>query len=456
MRGIISVLILIFAFVGFANSAQAKPEKATIAEMAFDPECNCYTYNFGSYAITVPAEAVNNNSQFTFSSKHPDSKKAQLTISIKNLPPFVPNLRNIEISAPPILIDNTYKKSHCSDSGYLNIHYLSFYDYRYAQHKAAAHIPPSRIPDGNAQFATVLQGSGFRIERGKWSELCGSGSDLIPGEYEPVILIHGFTADLNFLTETPVIGGGEETWGHLPSILEQEVVGADSLAIRVFEFRWASNTRFEDAARDLADAINYVRDLAQRDVHIVAHSMGGILARTYLQNISNEHDVAPVKSLTTIGSPHSGLSSNDDLVGFPEGLQDPVASACLQVTCYQAGDPSELFRSRLYPGVTLGGIIQRIQAMNGDESAPLHDFTAAIPVQVLIGLRHTSSGLDRGDGLITFNGQRWSATDALNSTNLLRNSAFGSAAISEYALQMEDITDVWALSPGSVFPLGFD
>ncbi len=89
----------------------------------------------------------------------------------------------------------------------------------------------------------------------------------------------------------------------------------------------------ETLAEDLGDLILRIRDQVCADdeekrrfkVHLVAHSMGGLVCRTFLQNESvgeqfhAAHDVGPsdvVDKVFTYGTPHNGI----DMRGVPRGL----------------------------------------------------------------------------------------------------------------------------------------
>ena len=88
-------------------------------------------------------------------------------------------------------------------------------------------------------------------------------------------------------------------------------------------------------------------DRAQK-THIVAHSMGGLDSRYLLSPVSGKQLVAPVRSLTTISTPHQGSPIADlidrplDLLPFPHLRFSP------------AGKPLELALNAL--GISLDGL----------------------------------------------------------------------------------------------------
>jgi len=153
---------------------------------------------------------------------------------------------------------------------------------------------------------------------------------------EPVLFVHGYT-------NLGKHGGGEETWGKLPELIENE-------GYAVFEFTWITSARFVDAGQDLADAIDKINLITNKKVHIIAHSFGGLLSRTYLQNLVLLRPYRNnVQSLITIGTPHSGIFDTDGKyygIDFKKGqdpnvIQDLITfEGCQQTSCHQTGEPT--------------------------------------------------------------------------------------------------------------------
>jgi hypothetical protein len=258
---------------------------------------------------------------------------------------------------------------------------------------------------------------------------CGLNDTNCFQNKKPVLFVHGF------LPSVYEMGGGEDTWGYFP----QAIKNSDPDSIRVFEFRWVSAARFQDVAADLAQAIQLISQKTGQKVHIIAHSFGGILTRTYMQGLatgkSYNHDIA---SVTTIGTPHSGIfdsSKTAHNVTFPQGQDSQLSgdasiagnkqiNGCKQVSCYQMGefvgftqgelefyhlnipDPNnepmdvpDQLESKQKPGK----FIAVLQAFDQ------HPLPSHLPIQVLMGLsttRGSNDTIDEGDGLITFTGQR--------------------------------------------------
>ncbi|MFF9472142.1 esterase/lipase family protein [Streptomyces roseolus] len=85
--------------------------------------------------------------------------------------------------------------------------------------------------------------------------------------------------------------------------------------------------RVEDAAQDLLELIDELRAKAHVDrVHLVAHSMGGLICRCLLQKLLPERGIEPtarVAKLFTYGTPHGGISF-DVGFGMLERLRDAI------------------------------------------------------------------------------------------------------------------------------------
>lgn len=93
----------------------------------------------------------------------------------------------------------------------------------------------------------------------------------------PVLLVNGY--ERNQLGAASPLGGGQKVWGTLPDLLEEKQYA-------VYEFRWRTNTSLPEIARELAEAIDIISKQTGKKTHIVAHNIGGIVARLYLQNLA--------------------------------------------------------------------------------------------------------------------------------------------------------------------------
>jgi len=238
------------------------------------------------------------------------------------------------------------------------------------------------------------------------SVLCSefaAGSPELQTDAQPVLFVHGYNR-LNSL------GGGSGTWNRMVAELGTLMGGtASTPKILPFEFRWRTNARYEDVAEELFLAVQAIKQATGKNVHIVAHSFGGLLARTYLQGLADIGAAysTPVASLTTIGTPHSGIfhSSNSE---YPDGTDHSIGGlsieGCGQISCFQTGNTISDSLVEWLLGTEKGNIIRDLNDGN-------HPFLSTdLPVQVLIGLRtwvdNKTIIYTDGDGLISFDGQR--------------------------------------------------
>ncbi len=273
---------------------------------------------------------------------------------------------------------------------------------------------------------------------------------------EPVLFVHGFTPW--------GLGGGYGTWGHFPRLALQTKT-TEGKTLVPFEFHWNTNADFKQVATDLGKAINLIYRKSNKKVHVVAHSFGGVLTRVLLQGPydgSDRWDVgglngdmlaakSAVASLTTLGSPHSGILDADGLVStidgtelpFPKGQDAATFEFCQQVTCWQMGEPVRQFSD-----------INGRRGFTGDDwrrggiAAQLATTTSrlpSIPISVGIGLASTPSSfgvsfLENGDRLITFEGQRFMRHDSTSSARsdaLMVKTRVGNSLVSEVLLGYE-------------------
>lgn len=262
-----------------------------------------------------------------------------------------------------------------------------------------------------------------------------------------VLFVHGYTPLGGF-------GGGDSilssTWGSLPRLVKLQRDPADPLVylFEPYNFQWRTNASFLNVARDLAAAIDKAyRDTGQKKVHIVAHSFGGVLARVVLQRTApGAMDVSDkVASLTTVGTPHSGIHEGgpDNPFSLPDGWAPwDVGLNCGQISCYQMGlvratEIADWAKAALNPSGT--------PPVAGYVSHDLFNTTNRLPsglkLQVLLGqtiLRAqppNSPARDTfrdGDGLISYRGQRFLPTAGETSLKLEdRGSDTGGAVVTE-------------------------
>ncbi len=259
---------------------------------------------------------------------------------------------------------------------------------------------------------------------------------------EPVLFIHGFLAEMPWSSRP--LGGGKGTWGLFPKMLED-------LNYLTFEWRWNTSARFNDVATELGYAIEHITEVTGKEVHLVAHSFGGILVRTLLQQqaYANNKDYSHyIATVTTLGTPHSGIADENKCmhgVEFPLG-QDGTAmfNGCDQLSCQQVGeDMLDAVDAKVY-GVAdaEGGLIAKL----AETANNLPD----VDILSLIGLtthRGPNDVIDEGDGLISGWGQRFRPEDASDGTcgsvstswkplltNVFMGNHEGAARVTEYVL----------------------
>ena len=230
------------------------------------------------------------------------------------------------------------------------------------------------------------------------------------GKGDPVLFIHGYKAGTERVT-----GGGEGTWGTFPRLLWLE-------GYVPFEFRWNTGTRFQEAANDLERAINLIHSKTRKRIHIVAHSMGGVLTRTLLQGIHVSEDYKAtykakmqreIASVVTIGSPYSGIADKDYCRGstaIPQGRDSETIEFCGQLSCQQLGEDILGKDAAKFYGVAdgAGGLLPKLNDL-------IRNPFPKVEMLSLIGLttrRFGNDEVDEGDGLITFEGQRFGTYDS--------------------------------------------
>jgi pimeloyl-ACP methyl ester carboxylesterase len=220
-----------------------------------------------------------------------------------------------------------------------------------------------------------------------------------PSGRQPVVLVHGYRLRDGYLDSGDL--QDDDYWEDLPSLLY-------TAGHAPYVFRWNTAQRFGDAARSLRQVMDNVRSRhAGKAPLIVAHSFGGLVARTYAQGLDGSGErpipgVSELRGVVTIGTPHSGIFGNPTALdgawfpagGDPTGRQTArrpanfILNRCLQVSCYQAGrDVGHIFRPygsslnlredfgvALNPGETIAAINYGGKAMK-------------VPLYALLGLQ---------------------------------------------------------------------
>jgi uncharacterized protein YjdB len=288
--------------------------------------------------------------------------------------------------------------------------------------------------NGNDSIA-VLDGSCT-----EWDYISKENINPCEGK-QGIIFVHGFTVTFGSYDN---FGGGTGTWGETFNYVLNEL-SKTYPNVAVYEFKWKTNSRFEEQAYYLSKAIKEVASLTGVKPIVVAHSFGGTLAATYVtgnaeqiaRNAACSQDscipkVTQVKydkdiaELITIGSPLSGIvdssSKNDFKLPLGRDPDDPMISKCGQMTCAEAGFEGtvtdgirryynknefasymtkESYNTYKFMGVNPqypGYLISKIHAAwkNGVSNPPR--------LKVLVGMK-TNSFVIAGDGLISTSGQ---------------------------------------------------
>jgi hypothetical protein len=121
----------------------------------------------------------------------------------------------------------------------------------------------------------------------------------------PIVNVHGMNSD-------------EATWGGYPAFTANAHTGWKAFAVDEMDtMPWQPNTIAQNAAimADYVDTIQRQENAWQVD--LVAHSMGGLISRYYVQNLMVEHDgIRPARRLVMLGTPNAG-SPCADLFSVP-------------------------------------------------------------------------------------------------------------------------------------------
>ncbi len=126
----------------------------------------------------------------------------------------------------------------------------------------------------------------------------------------PVILLNGFQAACNPLRSTSTIGNSADTFGQLSTLLS-----ADDIPVAFFNNCSYGDIAIEQLAAQLGVFIANLTYIdgspVTQQVDLVAHSMGGLIARAYLAGMQLDGSVAPVtdprvRKLVQIATPNFG------------------------------------------------------------------------------------------------------------------------------------------------------
>lgn len=239
------------------------------------------------------------------------------------------------------------------------------------------------------------------VARANASELwqLSSKKNIDWNDDEPILLLHGYRKDTS-TTRLPELA---DYWRDLPKILNQY----QNEKYVVYGYKWATDQKFQTAADDLATAIREINRLSGKKVHLIAHSMGGVLARTLLEEldgVTTRSASDGVASVTTFGTPYGGLEDYDGVVGaFAEFV-------CDSITCHQLDD--SIFNRSFEFGKNKNEWANFFDINPNDGSISNHfaqsNWKPTVPYITAIGLRRNfAGGANGGDGLITIQNQRF-------------------------------------------------
>ncbi|MEW6487974.1 MAG: SUMF1/EgtB/PvdO family nonheme iron enzyme [Thermodesulfobacteriota bacterium] len=225
--------------------------------------------------------------------------------------------------AGPVTVQVPYDPALLAGEGDLGPNSLIVYTY-HEESGVWLPVPTSGVdPVSQRVTAQVTHFSLYRV--GKVAVLSTEGP--MTSAYPPVLFLHGIQP-----SSVSGFGVSEETFGIVPAELAGE-------GLSVYTFDYMSWAPIELLAASLADAIAQVRaETGGWDrVHVIAHSMGGLVTRAYMQGMARRvpwlasTTVAygdDVGKLMMIGTPNHG-SQVADLCGvvpeIPEALCDLVS-----------------------------------------------------------------------------------------------------------------------------------
>lgn len=233
----------------------------------------------------------------------------------------------------------------------------------------------------------------------------------------PVLFVHGFQPDTGVVEVDA--NGGSKYWEEFPQRLQE----LDSRRVVPFEFIWYTNARFEDVADELAAAITLIHArTGGKRVTIVAHSFGGILVRTMLQNLGTQKvDVKDkVEQLITLGTPHSGIADGPATmpnVSLPGGQDSLAFKFCGQLSCHQMGAKV----GDIADNAVLADLL-KVSFEPGQLASDLSTGSLPTNVNVAVGIGLSLENIAglftryryrNGDSLISWAGQRLRPVDGL-------------------------------------------
>jgi pimeloyl-ACP methyl ester carboxylesterase/Mg-chelatase subunit ChlD len=127
-------------------------------------------------------------------------------------------------------------------------------------------------------------------------------------KHPPVLLVHGWQAaeDVQDLLQVFNSKPDATSWGALSPDHGNLLAKQETDPAEVFELRYYTGFTIPKSAMTLAKTLAAIRAATgQKTVTIVAHSMGGLVSRTYTLSSAYANDV---ERLITLGTPHAGTT----------------------------------------------------------------------------------------------------------------------------------------------------
>jgi PKD repeat protein len=180
-------------------------------------------------------------------------------------------------------------------------------------------------------------------------------------------------------------------WGNVSSFLDMRnyfnnQFGASNLIMRVADYSATNASSFSTNQFKVRDNLimtlvtAQVNGFSSGKVDVVAHSMGGVLSRLYLQSFGYENDI---HTLTTINTPHSGTQSANLLLSIYGG----TISSTLQWSgmCVTCGAVNDLKINNPYFASNLNGNNRKVPSLIYSSYSSFVNGSDWIPFQLCYG-----------------------------------------------------------------------
>jgi pimeloyl-ACP methyl ester carboxylesterase len=207
------------------------------------------------------------------------------------------------------------------------------------------------------------------VERFSLSDLPPVHRGLLIGDVEaagtPILLVHGLVDNRSIFT-----------------LLRRQLRRRGFGRVWTMNYRiWTTDLRA--AARQLGSAIDAIcEETGYERIHVVGHSMGGLIARYYVQRLDGD---ARVHTLVTLGTPHGGTRAARL---FPRGVCQQLAPGSEVVS--ELSEPAESCQTRF---VSFWSDIDAL--MVPKQSARLDHPDLMVRNVLMRGVGHMSLPIDR-------------------------------------------------------------